>query len=176
MNKKGQLEIGITMMILLVFLILLIISLIVYFQFTYQGIKETRQEILDEKFSTLVNTITGLPELKCSTRGAERECLDAERLVAFGKVVNNVANINTYRGIKDNYLEEFGVNRLDVEVVYPDVGVGDCNQGEYRESCENFNLISFKNTGLKYTTPVSVYYPDENKYKIGKLIVTAEIN
>ena len=59
--KKGQLEIGITMMVLLVFFILLIIALVVYFQFSLKTIEENRQEILDTKFSTLVNSITSLP-------------------------------------------------------------------------------------------------------------------
>ncbi len=74
LRKKGQLEIGITMMVLLVFFILLIVALVVYFKFSYISIKETRQEILDEKFSTLVNSLTGLPEIKCSFNGAEKEC------------------------------------------------------------------------------------------------------
>ena len=84
--NKGQLEIGITMMVLLVFFILLIVALVVYFQFSHSIIKENRQEVLDTKFSTLVNSITSLPEIKCSIRGAERECFDVKKLIAFGKL------------------------------------------------------------------------------------------
>ena len=174
MNKKAQLEIGITMMVILVFLVLLIISLIVYFKFSYVSIKETRQEILDEKFSTLVNAITGLPELKCSILGSEKECLDAKKLIAFRFVLSDISNQKT----RNEYYEEFGINSLSIEVVYPIVDGKNCPSGAYNDNC-NFDLFSlkgdFSDTGMKYTTPVSIYYPDNGKYKIGRLIITADV-
>lgn len=171
LRKKGQLEIGITMMVLLVFFILLIVALVVYFKFSYISIKETRQEILDEKFSTLVNSLTGLPEIKCSFNGAEKECLDAKKLIAFGSVLEG-------QTIREDYLDEFGIYGLEIDVVYPpmDGTLPDCVEtpNSY-PNCKSFTLISPIKEGLKYTTPVSLYYPTEKINKIGKLIITAEV-
>ena len=169
-RKKGQLEIGITMMVLLVFLVLLIISLLVYFQFTASNIKETRQELLDKKFSTLVNSITNLPELKCSVRGAERECLNVNKLIAFANVLEDNNNI------RGDYFDEFGINELSVDIVYPVSSGRDCEAPiPIGANCKKFTLMSFSDVGLKYTTPISVYYPEENVHRIGKLVVTAEM-
>jgi|SRR3989344_176149 len=173
--KKGQLEIGITMMVLLVFFILLIIALVVYFQFSLKTIEENRQEILDTKFSTLVNSITSLPEIKCSTRGAERECLDAKKLIAFGKVLRDNQN---YR---QDYLDDFGILGLEIEVVYPPLlNIQDTDCVGYLnptpDNCNKFKLIeNDRDEGLVYSTPVSLYYPKEGIYKIGRLAITAEV-
>src|SRR3989344_4111993 len=162
--KKGQLEIGITMMVLLVFFILLIVALVVYFQFTYTTIKESRQEILDEKFSTLVNSLTSAPEIKCSVRGIERECLDAKKLIAFREVLTND---------RDKYLDEFGILGLEVEVVYPTVTSEECQVTNI--DCNKFTLMGYTGDGLRYATPVSIYYPSDNIYRIGKLIIIGEV-
>lgn len=171
--KKGQLEIGVTMMVLLVFFILLIVALVVYFQFSLDTIKENRQEVLDTKFSTLVNSITSLPEIKCSVRGAERECLDAKKLIAFGEVLKN----NNYKEI---YLDDFGILGLEVEVVYPPLSIDqDVDCVEYPnipDNCNKFKLIeNSRDEWLVYSTPVSLYYPVDGIYKIGKLVITAEV-
>lgn len=157
------------MMVLLVFFVLLIIALVVYFQFTSISIKETRQEILDEKFSTLVNSLTGLPELKCSTRGVEKECLDTTKLIAFRTVLNGD------RSIKQDYLEEFGIRGLEVDVVYPSQIDDIVPCGLSYPACNKFSLIAPPLEGLRYTTPVSLYYPEEKLYKIGKLIIIVEV-
>ncbi len=166
--KKGQLEIGITMMVLLVFFILLIVALVVYFQFSHSIIKEDRQEILDNKFSTLVNSITSLPEVKCSVRGAERECLDAKKLIAFGKILE-------YH--REEYLDDFGILGLKIEVVYPPIEYPvDCvSTLSPFPNCNKFTLIEANREGLVYSTPVSLFYPKENLYKIGRLEITAEV-
>jgi len=168
LNKKGQLEIGIKIMVLIVFLVLLIISLIVYFKFSYVSIQETKDDILDEKFSSLVNVMVNLPELKCSMKNIERECLDAKKLIAFGII------LGTEDTIKERYIEDLGVNKIEVEIVYPTLSDELCNWDNH-ETCKTFILIDGNDEGLKYTTPVSVYFPENEEYKIGKLIITANI-
>lgn len=175
--KKGQLEIGITMMVLLVFFILLIVALVVYFQFTHTAIKENRQETLDNKFSTLVNSITGLPEIKCSVRGTEKECLDVKKLIAFGIVLNKDEIKN--KRIRQKYLEDFGILGLKIDVVYPEISEDrDCISvpNALPDSCNKFILLeNSNNEGLVYSTPVSLFYPEENLYKIGRLAITAKV-
>jgi len=171
MKKKGQLEIGITMMVILVFLLLLIISLIVYFKFSYSEIRETNDIILEEKFSTLVNAITSMPEIKCSVKNAEKECLDAKKLVAFKHALDD-------NEMREYYIEEFGVKGIKIEIVYPpSMTSNGCNYGTYEASndCGYYELFPVGSNELRYSTPVSIYYPDKNMYKIGKLTLSSNL-
>jgi Na+-transporting methylmalonyl-CoA/oxaloacetate decarboxylase gamma subunit len=178
LNKKGQLEIGVTIMVLLVFLVLLILALVVYFKFSYVEITEKRHELLDQKFSTLVNAVVELPEFKCSFRGAERECLDADKLIAFKRHLADPANFKDL----ENYADDFGIHALVVEITYPILDTdGDGNADTPVEctvsldTCNEFILFEIKEEGLRYSTPVSIYYPKNDEFKIGKLIIVADI-
>ncbi len=142
-RKKGQLEIGITMMVLLVFMILLIISLVFYFKFSQESIKETRLEILDEKYSGLLDAIMGLPELRYSFNGVEKNCLDIDKIENFKEVVRKSVES---RGSEyyNNLLGD--VNSISVEVF-------------------DITLMTFKaplfaygaeGAGLIYSSPVSI--------------------
>jgi len=87
MRKKGQMQIGVTMMILLVFVVLLIITLAIYFRFTSQQFEETREELLDQRYSSLLTSFLGMPEFKCTRLNVESECLDASKLKNFKNLV-----------------------------------------------------------------------------------------
>jgi len=50
MTKKGQLEMGITLMVIIIFMVILIASLILYFRFTYTQIEENKESILDQRY------------------------------------------------------------------------------------------------------------------------------
>ena len=65
-STKGQLEIGVTTMVLIVFIVLLLFSLILYFRFTYMEIEETKSTLLDQKYNSLLSVIIGMPEFRCS--------------------------------------------------------------------------------------------------------------
>jgi len=159
--KKGQLEIGITMMVILVFIILLFISLIFYFRFTQESIKSSSEEILDVEYSVLLNTIMNAPEFKCSVKGIDKECLDAVKLVAFKKLLENEEAKNYYSNV-------FGaINRLSVDVVYPEDEDYECID-DYR-NCGKFLIFDGIESGKIYSMPIALYYPDDNEYKIAKL-------
>lgn len=164
-NKKGQLEIGITMMVLLVFIILLFVSIVFYFRFTYENIKNTGEEILDAQYSVLLNSIMNMPELKCSYSAIDRECLDATKLIAFKNLIKNDLKISNY------YSNIFtGVNKLSIEVIYPQENLIECDTeiGKY-PYCNKFSIFGEGEEGKIYSIPVALYYPDLNKYKIAKL-------
>lgn len=152
--KKGQLEIGITMMVLLVFIILLIVSLAFYFRFTQGSIKETKQEILDEKFSGLLDVLINLPELRYSLNGAEKNCLDIDK-------------INNFKGVIENSLvtrkSEYYTNLLgDVNAIWVDI----FNIDDIKNPVQSV-FYGIKGKGLVYSSPISIC--DGNEFKIGKL-------
>jgi len=154
MTKKGQLEMGITLMVIIIFMVILIASLILYFRFTYTQIEENKESILDQRYNSLLNVIIGLPEFRCSKAGVESECLDASKLDGFREVSDS--NSDYYKTI-------FGdVEEIWIEVI-PENGKDYYDQIEY-------NIYGGSNgKGVIYSVPVSLFYPDYKKYKIGIL-------
>jgi len=166
-NKKGQLEISITMMVLVVFIVLMLLSLILYFRFTYTEIEETREDILDQKYSSLLSTIIGLPEFRCSKNNADEECLDASKLHEFDKLLSDKHLDNYYRNLFGN------VNGIWVEII--DSGLANNTKKDYSDAPMSQIYGEKKSKGLIYSAPVSVYYPDYKRYKIGVLKIQGEL-
>lgn len=151
-------------MVLAVFVVLLLISMVVYFRFTYLEFEDTKEEILDQKYSGLLNVISGMPEFRCSKNGAEDECLDASKLYNFKQKILKDE-------IEDYYDNIFGnANGIWIDVIDPFSG-----NNHYLNS-EFFGIYGEKETkGLIYSVPVSIYYPDYKKYKIGILKIQGEL-
>ena len=153
--KKGQLEIGITMMTLLVFIILLIVSLVFYFRFTQGSIKETRQEILDEKYSGLLDALINLPELRYSLSGAEKNCLDAVKLQNFQVITKNSLARSEYY---NNLLGD--VNAIWIDAI-------DISGDKVVKKKNEYLIYRNQGNGLIYSSPVSIC--DGDKFEIGIL-------
>lgn len=151
-NKKGQLEMGITLMVIIIFMVILIASLILYFRFTYTQIEEDKSGILDQRYNSLLNVIIGLPEFRCSKAGIESECIDASKLSKF----EDVARENN-----EYYQTIFG----DTEEIWIEV----IPENDYYNQ-NRYSIYGQPNgKGVIYSVPVSLYYPDYKKYKIGIL-------
>lgn len=154
--KKGQLEIGITMMVILVFIILLIVSLVFYFRFAQGSIKETRQEILDEKYSGLLDALINLPELRYSLSGAEKNCFDAGKLKNFNDVVSeSLVRSEYYNNLLGdiNSIWISNVSYVASNVIIPS---------------DNYRIYGTEfSKGLIYSSPVSICNGD--KFEAGKL-------
>ena len=160
MSTKGQLEIGITTMVLVVFIVLLLFSLILYFRFTYMEIEETKETLLDQKYNSLLSVIIGMPEFRCSRGGVESECLDAEKLDVFEKVRDD--SDGDYEN-KKYYGNLFG----DVKGIWVEVS---------SDNDKKFPIYgNIESSGGIYSVPVSVYYPREKMYRIGILKIRGEL-
>ena len=160
MSTKGQLEIGITTMVLVVFIVLLLFSLILYFRFTYMEIEETKTTLLDQKYNSLLSVIIGLPEFRCSRGGVESECMDEVKLKVFKDVRDS--DDGDYEN-KKYYQNLFGNTKgIWVEVL-----------SDPRFSAEIYGSQSTE--GGIYSVPVSIYDPINKKYKIGILKIRGEV-
>ena len=139
---------GITLMVIIIFMVILIASLILYFRFTYTQIEENKESILDQRYNSLLNVIIGLPEFRCSKAGVESECLDASKLSEF-------------KDVSDSNEEYYKIVFGDVEEIWIDViSENEIKYSLYGES---------DGKGVIYSVPVSLFYPDYKKYKIGIL-------
>ena len=158
--RKGQIQVGVTMLVLVVFMVLLIISVGIYFRFTYQEIREGEQEILDEKFSGLLDVLVNLPELRYSLDGVEKNYLDEVKLNNFKSVASESLGRRDYYG---NILNN--VNAIWIEIIEVDGGIV--------VSGDIIDVYGVKTKGLIYSSPVSVYDPLDDKFKIGVLNIQA---
>ena len=153
--KKGQLEIGVTMMTLLVFIILLIVSLVFYFRLAQGSIKETQQEILDEKYSGLLDALINLPELRYSLSGAEKNCFDAVKLKNFQVITKNSLARSEYY---NNLLGD--VNAIWIDAI-------DISGDKVVKKKNEYLIYRNQGNGLIYSSPVSIC--DGDKFEIGIL-------
>ena len=159
-GNKGQIQIGVTIMVLLVFIILLMISLAIYFRFTFEEIQNANAELLDQRYSSLLSTIIGMPELRCSRNSVEEECLDAAKL----KVISRIISKNN-----DHYKRIFS----DVDQIWVEMPSND-GTDDYFDTSE-FNIYGSESDGVIYSAPVSVYYPDYKWYKLGVLKIRGKL-
>ena len=155
---RGQLQIGVTMIVVFLFIVLLMFSLIFYFRFVYSETKETAETLADQRNSGLLSTVLGLPEFRCSRLGVEEECLDAVKLYNLKEITDE--NSLYYNGLFE------GVKGIWVDVIDSE---GSGYLGPKFEIYGESNGI-----GKIYAVPVSIYYPDYKKYKIGMLRIRGE--
>ncbi len=159
MSSKGQLQINETILVLIIFTILAIVGLIFFHNFNMNSIKS--QYVSNEKIRTftLLKTFQDLPEIKCSFQIKDVNCVDSLKLFSFKKL--NKIN--------------FGNKKISMELIYPEGTEKECNPERFQEypNCNYWNLYEKKPSKFKskeiITTPISLFYPLTNEYKIGLL-------
>lgn len=175
-TKKAQMQITETVMVLFVFFVLLAIMLFFYYQYSIQNIKNVAEELTEEQSSILLYSVTKIPELRCSSLTEEEECLDTTKLLAF----NTLAKSN-----EEYYSSILGYSTITVEQVYPEVNsTEECTAINYQnvlypENCKYWVLYSkipqkYRANPVIYT-PISLYFPDTNEYRVGKLTMRVYI-
>lgn len=102
MNKKGQLQIQETILVLFIFTLIVGLSLIVFYRFNVNSIKEDTLAYEEYKFKQLIDVIPNLPELRLSEIGIESDwCIDLLKAKAFSDLQDNYDFGYTKIGIGD---------------------------------------------------------------------------
>ncbi len=166
MSSKGQFEINETILVIIVFIVLLLFGLIAYNRYSTYSIKNEILVFERNRFESLLNTIPNMPEVRCSIQNKESNCVDTLRLFGFSKE-------------SEKYFDRFGYRRVMIKVEYPELKNETC-------SIERFQLTDYPNCNKwivydkrpkkyenmeKLSVPVSLYYPIENRYRIGVLML-----
>ena len=127
MNKKGQLQIQETILVLFIFTLIVGLSLIVFYRFNVNDIREDTLEYEEYKFKQLIDVIPNLPELRFSEIGIESEwCIDLLKAKAFSDLQDNYDFGYRKIGIGDlilydNFRESESVRKYSTPVcVYED--------------------------------------------------------
>jgi hypothetical protein len=160
-SSKGQVGLMETMIVVVVFVIILVVALGFYFKFSMSELEETGQEVCLVSNTVLLSSIAAMPEVECSVNGNTLDCVDTSKLLVFdpareyGDYFNKVCDQNVY-----------------FEVVYPTPEEGECTQNSYPDCSEFVFYQSDPDAvGQRIGTPVSLYYPIEDKYIVGRLVV-----
>lgn len=147
--KKGQLQIQESIFVLIIFIVLLLIGLIMFYNFTISSIKADIASYESSKFRSLIEILPSIPEFRCSNLGQEQECIDLGKVDAFSK-------------LGFDYFKEFGYRKITIEVIYPKE---DKSYNVYEKRPRSFRSIK------RISSLISLYDPGQDKYKIGKLTV-----
>lgn len=149
--RKGQIQIQESILVLVTFTVILLIGLILFYNFAIAGIKADILSYENEKFQSLISVIPSMAEFRCSNLGQDQECIDLSKVRAFIE-------------IKQDYGKVFGQKTIELQFIYPNED-------------KKYVIYSKKSASVrsarKISTLVSVYDVSQDKYKIGKLTVEA---
>lgn len=158
-TKKAQIHMAETIAVVIIFIIILIFALFLYFQYSYKSLEKKGFEFQETEYSTLLYSLTDSPELSC----IKGNCIDITKIIALKQL--------TY---------QFKNKEIKIEVIYPEpISNKECTVNHYLSpnypnNCKYWLLKPIKTTKNKITvnTPISLYYPELDEFKIGLIYLT----
>jgi hypothetical protein len=173
-SKKGQ--IGMMEMFMVIFVLFIIIGLGMYYfyKFSFSNQQETAEDSCVQSTNEQLSSVLQMPEIKCSNYANDEECIDIVKLIAF-KDEPSIETLSRGSCKKSIIFKQIYPS---IDERYKDV---ECGEQEFRDpnfpnNCAIWNLfqpleadIKNKNTQIILETPVSLYFPTLNQYRIGRL-------
>lgn len=167
-KKRGQIQLNETILVLFVIVIIILIGVFIFYRYSVASIESAAETLSEQEVSVLLTSIPSISEISCN----EKKCLDTAKFIPF----KNLANKK-----KVYYYRNFGSKRITVEQIYPDVGNNfECTYNKYREvnypdNCKYWVLYENKpanyKKNFKVSTVVSLYFPEINEYRIGRISI-----
>ncbi len=167
-KKRGQVHISETILVVFIIIIIILLGVVVYFRFAVEKNKNIPYELSERQATILLAKATSLEEFACS----QEECLDTAKFLPFKRVLSE--DYGRYQKI-------FGRKKITISILYPeqDPSVKDVEcevtkyiQVEYPNNCGTWTLYEFNpehELGAKVSTVVSLYFPEFDKYMVGRL-------
>lgn len=166
--KKGQLKMIETTVVLLVLVFLFGMFMIFFARFQIFEIDKLANQIEEERANSLLNRVTGMPELRCSLSfgvASEINCLDTYKILAFSQ-------------IKERFRDEFsGLSKVKIERLFPaPENTEKCSFGfNYPSNCGEWILLETREKSrISFDTFVTLCTQREAalyECGIGRLIV-----
>jgi hypothetical protein len=168
-NSKGQIGTIEMIMVLVVVIIILVIGITFYYNFFIIDIESKKNELNQQEANVLLASLSSMPELQCSFRTVNRDCVDMGKVIAFNRAVAND---------RSHYVDLFGFKKIKIELIYPKKIRGECTttkftSNDYPDNCNLWILydnLKTENNAIT-STPISIYFPITKEYRVGKLIV-----
>ncbi len=164
-RRKGQVQMGETITVVLIIMFLLALSLMFYGKVKGSSIKEAGKRASEVEFISLAKLVLSLPELSCSTAQVIDEgCVDLYKAEILSEKISEAFNsedkMNSF--VFNYYLDLFGNSKIELKEVYP----------------EQRNITLYNATLDEYTSrqveriPVVVYDPKDDRNTLGVLVLT----
>lgn len=163
MNKKAQLQIQETILVIFIFILIVGIGLIVFYKSNEASIKTIQDNDKLTYFYSMIGTFPSLPEIKCSYLSDDKECIDVSKLIAFkNKGFFGFSNITIYTIYPEKSNKECTIDLLNKGI--------DCGTFLIYNSIPPKCKTEFCEKKVIYTA-VSLYYPDRDAYELGRLVI-----
>lgn len=153
MNKKGIIQLQESILVMFFIMVIIALSLVVFYRFSLNSIHAYEDEYRDQQLLSLLITLPN--EFGYTYLGDSKNAVDTSKLF--------------------NEDLDYGFKKIIIQQTYPVISDAiECNLQNY-PNCNTFivydrNSNIFENK-LVESMPVSLYYPLENNYRAGKLIV-----
>ena len=146
MNRRGQIGINETILVMFVFFIILMIGMVLFFQFSMNSSRNEIEEYQEFKFKQLISVVPSMNELKYSKLGIEDEwCVDLLKARAFAS-------------ISDSY--DFGRKKISI-YSFEDIVL--------------YDKISSLATGIRVvSSPICLYDPRSEVFSLAELEIKWE--
>tara|TARA_Y100000310_G_C20478318_1_gene713497 strand:- start:384 stop:860 length:477 start_codon:yes stop_codon:yes gene_type:complete len=152
-----------TIMVAIVFVVVLLVALGFYFKFSLQSVEESGERACIVSNTVLLSSVLSMPEIQCSVNGQTELCVDTSKLLVFDPA-REYGTLFTTNCNQKIYFEQ----------VYPLPETEEsCSTSNY-PGCSTFDFydpgVSYSSS-IKISTPATLYYPLDDEYKFGKLII-----
>lgn len=162
MNKKADVQMQETIIVIFIFMILLAFGLMFFVRYNAIVAQELGTYDRTLNFYSMVSVFPNIPEVKCSNAGQDLECVDILKLIAFKNKgeFGSIANITVYQ-------------------IYPELSNGyvECNLNALKlaKNCTIYPVLN--NVPMNYNSKeiqtmfVSLYNPLTGEHAIGKAVL-----
>jgi len=152
-DKRGNLQLTESVLVMFFVLVIIAIGLVVFYRFQLNSLHDYENEYREKQIMSMLMTLPN--ELGYTFMGKSENAIDTSRLFSFGN--------------------DYGFKTIILEEVYPKSSEAvDCTRENY-PNCNRF--IVYDKTSQRFenklveSRPVSLYYPLEDRFKAGKLII-----
>lgn len=143
-NKKGQVQMGESIVILIILIILIVIGMVFYFNIRKSSVSRQQSETFYAKSISIAEAVTSMPELACSINGEiKKNCIDFYKMKAF-------SNLILEESFSDYYYEFLGYSTIWVEEIFP------IPDEQERTFIYNSTIEDFETT-TEYQIPILVF-------------------
>src|SRR3989344_6275916 len=165
-NKRGQIEIGETLLVLLIIIFLIVGGIFAYYGFFARSLGSLNSQKTDTGNLILLHVFESLPETKCEND----DCVDVIKLFALKELIKE--NRAYYGG-------KFKNEKITIEFTYPELQSSikkiECTldkfqQNSFPENCGYITIYdNLQKEGFIVSIPVSLYFANLNEFRIGLL-------
>ncbi len=159
MNKKAQIQMGETVAIVIIVVILLILGLVFWNKISTGDVREITRERQELSVIDIAKIVQEMPEFRCSSTSSEKaNCFDRYKILAFKKSFDggNTQNTEMFSLYSDYFLE----SRISFREIYPD-----------EETIIIYDSNITNQTTKQIDIPINIYDPITKQYSFGLITI-----